>query len=255
MAISLRCWCATAASTLAVTVLASPVSGSILVDFSTRNDTITPLENGRALSSIAGDYEQGLFSLTSSGGLGAAIFDSTDPGPNSSGGDPDLLVNLGNLVIIQNDAEAGITNGVYTTPDDDQDGGTLNFAFTSPSYLESVVLADINGNAATTVSLLDINGLERVYSVPSKWTNDISVAGPLGYGVLDLITLANQPGEGTGGDATASEDAGFDPTQVVNMNVDFMGSAGLTNLTFVPTPGAAALGAIGVAAIATRRRR
>lgn len=239
----------------AVLAISASASATVVIDFATRNDNVTPLENGRRLSSIAGDYERGLFSLSSTGGLGAAIFDSSDPGPNSSGADGDLLVNLGNLVIIQEASKPGITNNVFNVPDDENAGGEVRFDFTNPSHLHSIALVDIDNAAMTTVTLQDLLGRTRIYSVPNNWTKDIDEAGPLGYGILSLLTITDQPGESTGGPATAVEDAGFDQQRVVSMTVDFSGSGALTNLVFVPTPGALALAASGFALGTLRRRR
>ena len=44
--------------------------------------------------------------------------------------DPDLLVDRGNVLILQNDLNAGQSSGgTFFSPDDDADGGTLRFEF------------------------------------------------------------------------------------------------------------------------------
>ena len=244
-----------ASSAAVVAFVASTVLGAPTIGFETYDDT-SALENGRRLSTATGLYERGLFTISSTGDR-ATIFDSSDPGPNDSGGDGDLLVNLGNVVMIQNAGLSSITGGIYDTPDDAAGGGTVSFDFTPANgvYLDTIDLVDIDGSAATDVILTDINGLTRTYDVPSNWTNDIESQGPDGFVTLDLRTLLDQPGESSGGDATASQDAGFDETQVVGLDVVFSGSGALDNLVFVPTPGAAGLAMAGLAVGGIRRRR
>jgi hypothetical protein len=248
---------------LAATGVIAPVAAAapIVIDFESYHDA-SALENGRQLSTVAGLFEQGLFTISSSadnqnGGGRAAIFDSDPNGPNASGGDPDLLVDLGNIVIVQNDGgsflDQAVTPGVYDTADDDAQAGQIVFGFTGALALDSIDLVDINGNAALTVTLEDTLGLTRIYAVPSKWTKDISVDGPDGFDTLLLSTLADQDGEGSSGPATASQDAGFNQNQVVSLTIDFTGSAGIDNLVIVPAPGVAVIGLAGLAAV--RRRR
>lgn len=250
------------AAGLCAAIVPATFAGPI-IDFETYNDGITPLENGRQLSTVAGLWEQGLFTLVSdadltNGGGRAAIFDTSDPGPNVGGPDPDLLVNLGNCLITQTNNPSGHltqgVSGIYDTPNDEADGSTLIFNFTAPSFLESADFIDINGGGNFDLILEDINGFERTFDVPNHWTNDIDVHGPAGWQTLYLNTLASQPGEG-GGIATASEDPGFNQVAVVKMTLTFSGSAGIDNLAFVPAPGAgAALGALALAAMRRRRR-
>ena len=245
---------AVVASVALVVASGAVALGAPTIDFELYDD-LSALENGRNLDSVAGLYEGGLFTLDSSNDR-AAIFDSSDPGPNDGGSDEDLLVNKGNILIIQNDAFLGITGGIYDTPNDEEDGGWVQFDFTQPggAYLDTITLVDINGGAQTDVVLTDINGFTRAYDVPAMWTFDVNVDGPDGFGVLDLRSLAAQPGEGTGGDATVSQDLGFDEERVVSLYIDFQGSGGLDDLVFVPAPSAAALlGALGLTGM--RRRR
>ena len=101
------------------------------------------------------------------------------------------------------------------------------------------------------LTLVDSAGLARTYSVGNSWTNEVNEM-PAGFDTLDLTILSDQIGEG-GGLASAVEDSGFDPTSVERLRIDIDGSGGIDNLTFVPTPGAAAL--MGLAGLATMRRR
>ncbi|MEL6329978.1 MAG: hypothetical protein AAFR38_09965 [Planctomycetota bacterium] len=245
--------------TLAAIAMAASVGTAsaqvTVIDFSTEDDGLTPLVNGQVI-----DTEFGfIFNLSSSGAnAGLGIFDTDTTGPNASGADPDLLVDLGNALILQNNngGFGSQTAGVFDTANDDADGGTITFDFTLEVELVSLDLIDMNGNNGGTVTLTDANGLTRIYTVPNEWTFDPSVQ-PFGWDTLDLTTLADQAGE-TGNLATALEDAGFDAARVVRLDVFFVGSGALDNLTIrgedIPAPGGAvALGLGGL--IATRRRR
>ena len=219
-------------------------------DFET-DDSGAVLVNGQDIMS---PDEFGSFaSVSSSGGnAGAAIFDSDPMGPNAGGPDPDLLVGLGNILILQNGGSATqSTPGIFDTPNDASNGGAITFDITSPTELLSIDLIDVDGGNTMELTLTDSAGLVRTYSVGNSWTNDVTDM-PAGFDTLDLSTLSDQLGEG-GGIATATEDQGFDPSSVVRLRVGINGSGGIDNLTFVPTPGAAAL--MGLAGIATMRRR
>jgi hypothetical protein len=197
----------------------------LTVDFETEDDFATPLVNGQDLSTPP---EFGtLFALSSSGpNVGPAIFDSTPGGPNDPSQDRDLLVGLGNLLILQTgDAPMQTVPGVFDRPNDDEDGGTLFFAFTRPLEVLSLELVDIDQGSAQTaiVTLTDELGRSRVYSVPMGWTEDILINGPPGFRTLDTTTLLPQPGFMSA--ATAVEDPGFDPQTVTLLAVAF-GSSG-----------------------------
>lgn len=205
--------------------------------------------NGEAVSSSMG------VAISDGGvgpGLGPAVFDSDPLGPNMGGGDGDLLVGLGNILIAQNNSFPDQTvAGIFDTPNDEEDGGEIVFDFASPIQPLSIDLIDINGNGPAWVTLVDGATRTRTYDVPMNWTHDVLVA-PLGWDTLDLTTLAGQLGEG-GATATASEMPGFDPADVVQIRVEFDGSGGLTNLKWVPAPGTAVLA--GLAGLAGLRRR
>jgi uncharacterized protein (TIGR03382 family) len=111
-----------------------------------------------------------------------------------------------------------------------------------------------DNGAATTVTLVDVNGLMRQFDVPGNWINDIEATGPLGFGTLDFAGLGPQTAD-TGDQATVSQnDAGFDLNSVVSLEVDFSGSGALDNLNFIPAPGTVALALAGLG-LAGRRRR
>lgn len=226
------------------------VSGQTLIDFSLDGGG-SPLVNGQRLTGLEFSPE---FTMSFGGSnQGGAIFDTSNPGPNVGGPDPDLLVSLGNALILQSNDSPSITGGIFDTPNDSaRNDGLMRFDFASPVELLDVTLIDVNGGNAILVTLFDGQGRTRQYDVPQKWTNDISVAGGNGYGVLDLTTLLDQVAE-TAVVATASESAGFDSTDVVALTFDYEGSGAIDNLRFVPAPGSVALLLVG--ALAARRRR
>jgi Tol biopolymer transport system component len=186
----------------------------------------TQLENGITISSAGGTH------------LGPAIFDSSPLGPNAGGDDPDLLVGLGNILILQSaDQPSQTVPGIFDTPDDDAGGGTVIFEFPAAVELSSIDLIDVD-NAAIQVMLIDVTGRARAYTVPAGWTRDLAASGPKGFDTLDLTTLADQTGEG-GATATVSEDPSFDPTGVLMLEIEFSGSAAMANLRFRSGSGAA----------------
>lgn len=213
------------------------------VDFS-MDDNGNAIGNGQIIDSeFFSD-----FTLSSSGSnAGMVAFDSTT-GVNSA--DPDLWVDSGMVLTLQEDNDSSNDGSFFDNPNDDGDGGIIVFDFTAAVELVSIDLIDINGNGPATLTLTDGNGNTRVYNVPMEWTGDPSEGDP-GIGTLDLTSIADQPGwEST---ATASQDVGFSAIDVVKLEVDFMGSQALDNLVYnVPAPGALAL--LGLAAIRRRRR-
>jgi len=191
----------------------------------------------------------GPFVQVSSSGAnqGLAIFDTNQAGTVDS----DLEVDRGNALIFQNNNSPNISGGVFTTPNDDPDGGVFTFNFLTPFTVESIDLIDIDNGAAVTVTLTS-GGNQRVYQVPQDWTgqNDSTQ----GWDTLDLTTSFSQPGLGTGGSATFSEDAGFDPTGVTLMTVTLTGSGAINNIRLVPEPGSFTLFATACLGLLYRRR-
>ena len=264
--------------------------------------TTVPEGNGDQLISVSN-----LFTITSTGNehVGAAIFDSTPRlsggtgGPNAfpiagSVADPDLLVNLGNVLILQEDSgipgpdtrrEGGIPTGnlIFNQPDDDENEGSIFFNFSEAVEAVSIDLVDFSSGASGLVTLTDVDGNERVFTVPEEFTFDIAdeldfaEGDPLGDGdpsndpvegfaTLLFDELAPQDGEGrldSGGApiVTSVNDTGaFDIGQVVTIEVAFGGpnpSGAIDNLVFataVPEPNAVLLLGIGSVCLAVRRR-
>ena len=211
--------------------------GCFTLDAQTDDDG-QPLVHGQHLGNGDTEFDGGPgfpVTLTSSSGT-AAVLDS-NVGPASQ--DPDLLVGRGNILILQNDAnlnECPPASGVYCTHNDDEDGGTFSFAFPGSITADSLVLIDIDASDPTsTVTLTDGSGAQRTYSVPANWTGDLVTDGPPGWGTLDLTTLASQPGFGS--NATASEDAGFDAEDVLQIDVTLGGSGAIDNLSWCESAG------------------
>jgi hypothetical protein len=175
-------------------------------------------------------------SLTSAGpNSGAAIFDSTPGGPNDPGPDLDLLVGLGNILILQNNLAATQTvPGIFDVPNDDTNGGMLFFAFPGSTHVHQIDLIDVDEEEAVgvTVTLLDSGGKTRVFTCPPSWTEDRLNDGLPAFRTLDLDTLAPQPGFAAV--ATAVEDPGFDPDEVISMTIDLGGAQAMDNICFCP---------------------
>ncbi|MEM7755632.1 MAG: hypothetical protein AAF297_08350 [Planctomycetota bacterium] len=240
-------------ATVLVAGVAMSASASVItIDFS--NDALgNALANGQAVS---GNDVSSLFSLSSSGNnAGLAIFDSTASGPNASAEDQDLLVNLGNVLILQDNAESAKSGGIFSSPDDDGNGGTMSFSFAAPTELASITLIDMDGGNGGTVTLVDSDGDVRAFDIPNGWTNDVAADGPSGFGTIDFANLGAQSADSPGTDVTiAQNDAGFDLADVVSMDIFLIGSGGVDNLTIVPAPGALFVAGTGLAMIARRRR-
>lgn len=195
------------------------------------------------------------------GHLGATIFDSDPP---VSAPDPDLEVNLGNILILQadeNPATAPLGTGLkYVTPNDEatnNDRGEIVFDFLAhPVKPLSIDIIDIDGGASAIVTLVDVDGDTRKFSVPKNWTSDINAGGTIGFNTLKLDTLAPQAAaaDATGGPATHTGDVGaFDLHKVEQIRVEIFGSGAIDNLAYVPEPASLALMGLGGLALIRRR--
>lgn len=260
-------------------------ASAFVFDFET-DDGGNPLTNGQAICTgpggcvVGGDtvFEFGNLAnvrTTNTGPgmhMGAATFNSTI-GTNAL--DPDLWVDKGNILVLQNNSHPSTTldgtfGQVFTTPNDEkdwEDAGSIIFDFNTSVFLNSIVLIDINGGVELDIILMDSLGRDRTYSLGERWTQDVSDCGGLGpgclgYHTLDLTTLlpqAPEPGA-TGLDATAAEVAGFDPNDVVSLEIAFMSfsgtspiSGGIDDLTGIPEPGSGLMLSLGLAFLARRR--
>jgi hypothetical protein len=207
--------------------------------FDTQDDS-TPVFAGTTLANgqdISTPPEFGTETTITDAGpnSGAAIFDSTPGGPNDPGPDNDLLVGLGNILILQNNlASTQTTAGFFDVPNDDTNGGDIFFDFPGPVHCHQMDLIDVDEEEANgvTVTLLDAGGKTRVFSVPPAWTEDLLNDGPPAFRTLDLDTLASQPGFAA--TATATEDPGFDETKVIKATVSMGGAQDMDNFCFCP---------------------
>lgn len=249
------------AGVLGIASSANAVFMQRTVDFST-DDNGNPIVNGQQIANDNAEFFTDFqLSSTSTDGLLSAAFDSSVGGPNDPSQDTDLIVGLGNVLIFQNDDAPAITAGVFDSPNDSTDSGTWTFDFASglrPSpvvELLDITLIDIDGSASMSIVLTDLSNNTRTYTVPSNWTNDVDNS-PDGYDTLDLTSLVAQLGEG-GASTSVVEDAGFDATGVVRLDVSLRGSGAIDNVRFqgdlFPTPGAMSL--CGVAGLMFARRR
>ena len=278
---------------LAVSAVAwtSTASAVTVLDFDTEDDFVTPLINGQSIDPAfdGADLEFGnLVNISSrqlvpngSGEthLGVAIFDSDPNGPNDNGPDGDLLVDTGNILILQNDSNSATSNVAgfgltYDIPNDESsevDAGAIVFDFVKPVELISIDVVDANGNFGATLTLTDTNKRRRVYTVNETYSFDIE-ATPTGqgYDTVFLNTLLAQTGEG-GGTATVAEVSGFDPLSVIRFDVAITGYGGdgsspsgaIDTLVFdshlAPLPtsvwmGMSMMGAMGMGGFVRRRR-
>ena len=284
---------------VAVCALICPAVASAVtvLDFDTEDDFVTPLINGQSIDPAfdGADLEFGNLVNISSRQLlpnesnqthmGVAIFDSTPGGPNDDGGilsearDEDLLVDTGNILILQNDADAASSSVAgfgltYDVPNDEAtpvDAGAIVFDFVKPVELISIDVVDANGNFGATLTLTDTNNEKRVYTVNETYSFDIeSTPSGQGYDTVFLNTLLTQSGEG-GGTATVTQSGGFNPLAVVQLDVALTGfggdgsspSGGIDTVVFnshvVPLPasvwmGMSMMGAMGMGGFVRRKR-
>lgn len=201
------------------------------LDFETEDDFTTALINAQSVASPT--YWGRMVRVTGRGAnLGPAIFDSTPGGPNDPSLNSDMLVGRGNLLLLQDSGRPRQSvPGFFDQVTDDPDGGDLVFDFVVPVHARSIQLVDINPppNRGASVTLFDINGLSRVYSVEPGWTGTYGVAGPW---ELDLTTLEPQRGNGTPRWARAVQDPGFLGTSVTQIVVHMTGFGAVDELRF-----------------------
>jgi hypothetical protein len=202
-----------------------------VLDFETEDDGTTALLNAQAV--VSPPSFGNLVSITGAGhNLGPAIFDSTPGGPNDPSINSDMLVGHGNMLLLQDSRRPHQTvAGIFDEVTDDPDGGDMVFDFPVAVEPRSVLLADINPppNRGASVTLTDVNGKSRVYAVQPGWTGTYGDAGPW---MLDLTTLAPQPGNGTPRFATATQDAGYLANRVARIVVHMTGYGAMDELWF-----------------------
>jgi len=200
-----------------------------VLDFETEDDFTTPLGNGQHIDTEFGN----LVRISGAGAnAGPTIFDTTPGGPNDPALNDDMLIGHGNVLLLENDwySWSQTVPGFFDFVTDDPHGGNMIFDFASPVSPRSMLLADINPppNQGASVTLIDMNGKTRVYSIQPGWTGGYGNAGPH---QLDLTTTAPQPGNGTSRLATATEELGFQQDAVVQMVVHMTGFGAIDDLS------------------------
>jgi hypothetical protein len=255
----------TCAVVLCAWAVPHPAGAALIVDFE-HDDNGLSLGNGQMID--AGEFFTHFTISSPDDGdpgedqshLGPTIFDSTPGGPNAGGRDKDLLVGLGNVLILQNTAYSSNDGEFFDVPNDEADYnpldfGTTVFDFVNPVELLSIDLIDIDGGGCVDLTLTDGNGTTRTYHVPQRWTYDIADApDQVGFAQLRLDTPVDQSGERSNVWATASEMDGFDPLDVRSLEIRLFGSAAIDNLSFSVIPGPPTL-LVMLAGLAIGRRR
>ncbi len=207
----------------------------VAIGFETEDDLTTPLVNGQDLS-LADEFGRMLgIEGFAGGGASAAIFDSDPNGPNAGSADPDLLVDRGNLLILQDDPRQTIP-GVYDAPGDDARGGILRVVFPgSGAAVRSIDLVDVawDDGQDVFVATRDVQGHCRNFVVRRGWTEDITVDGPPGHRTLDLTSFEMQDGYRTNAFPWSSH-PDFDENAVRHLYVQFIGSGALDDIVFAP---------------------
>ena len=266
-----------------IALLMAPASAALIVtyDFST-DDFGTPLVNGQHISTLAaapqaGDpvLEFGKYSVVtttqgSGGHIGASVFDTDPNGPNAGGEDPDLLVDTGNILILQDNQRPATTTGangiVFDVADDEAalDSGSIIFDFAAAGVSAtplSIDIVDANGGFGGAVIMTDDQGDTRTYTIPSNFSNDL-LASLNGFETLDLTeTVFTQTGEGGGVVGLPVDVGSFDANLVSKLEVRFTGrittSGGIDNFRFmIPEPTTALLTVLGaIAALPVLRCR
>ncbi|MSR63149.1 MAG: hypothetical protein EXS08_11965 [Planctomycetes bacterium] len=189
-----------------------------------------PLENGRQFPR---PHPGRTFVVSSAGAnLGTTAFDSTPNGPNQGS---DLLVDRGNVLILQDSlAPTQSRFGIFDHPTDDPEGGLFGFDFPRLIRPLSIELADLDPfpHEGATVTLVDDANRTRLYDVPAGWTG---LFGSTSIRKLALDTLAPKPGAGPY-PAEAFETPGFDSRRVVRIEVELFDGGALDDLAYDPYP-------------------
>lgn len=206
---------------------------SVRIDFELDDDLATPLENG---AQIDLGLSFGILLKVSVFGpnqFGAATFDSSPTGPNAAGPSRELLVDQGNLVILQGNPDQS-SQGTFDVPEASVGGGTLRFDLLSPGTMEAIDLVALSDpSEGALVRVIDTSGRVRTFDVPGGFTSDALTDPTQAVETLSLTSLAAQTGFAA--TATASEDLGFEPELAIALEVVLDGAAGVDCLVFGPS--------------------
>jgi hypothetical protein len=206
------------------------------IAFELEDDGLTPIVNGQVL-----DPEFGIeidITTTAGDNGGATAFDSNPAGPNLGGPDPDLLVGLGNIMILQRDESGMLVGGVWTIPNDDQDGGTVEITFPAPNgevnphQIDVIDMDEETDDPPITITLEDASANTRTYTVHNGFTEDLLANGPPAVRTVDL-TDPTGPQVGFSANTDVSG-AGLVQDEVTKITLTWIDSGGVDNLCFCP---------------------
>ncbi len=199
---------------LASIVCTASAFGQTTIDF----DTVAgggPLDNGQAINDTVILPDVVFSFVASDDHLEAAIFDSTPDGPNQDSLDWDLLVDTGNVLILQNEDYPEQSIGeIYDTPNDSALGGTLTVRFMHEGGVRAlnIRVIDIDEDEKMTFIMTDTDGNTL------QTETDLGLTGNGGQALFDF------PGVELGDD--------FDPNHVVAIDIVLDGSGAVDDLTF-----------------------
>ncbi len=199
-----------------------------VLSFEVEDDFATPLVNGQGLSTPPEFGNLVAISTLPGNHLGAAVFDSSPTGANVGGPDSDLLVDSGNLLILQDASHPGQTvAGVFDTPDDAINGGTIRLDFLVPGGVSalSLVVVDFE-ELPVDFTLTDSSGRERTVEVPTGYTSDSQ---------LDTLSLVSAS-TANGVTSIVETDSSFDPRAVVRLDANFRSSGAIDDILLCLNP-------------------
>lgn len=184
------------------------------------------------------------FTVTTDAVNGLLAFDTDPAGPNLGGEDEDLLVNVGNIIVAQDD------DRLPPPPNDTNDGATITFDFNLAVELKSIIVVD-QDTGVINFTQTDSAGNQRVTIVIGNYS------GADDFDTVDLSAPGGAFGKG-GGTANTLDDVMFDERDVVKLEISMTSgtSTGFDRMVYdkVPSPGSAALLGLGSIALIRRNR-
>lgn len=207
--------------------------GMTVIDWERSGDGTVAIENGRSLEE-AGLLEPFLrVTAAAPGALGVAAFDSDPAGPNALGGATNLLVDRGNVLVLQDDLTQTVP-GVYDAPGPAPNGGAVYLELLVPALPVSLELVGLGAATAARVTIRDAVGEGRTFHVPPGFTADGGGSSVSSVRALRLDTLADQAGHAAV--ATATQDAQFDPSRAELIEVWMDGPGAIDRLVLDGVP-------------------
>jgi hypothetical protein len=210
---------------------------TIVFDFET-DDNNVPLLNGQEVLTPP-DFGR-VVEVSSSGmNLGVVVFDSNPVGPNGFSPDFDLLVDTGNLLVLQDPAFSSQSSpGFFDVPGTSDDGGAMKFDFvriTATVRAVSIDVIDRDDTGPLFVTLADSVGRTRVFFIPIGFSGDV-FQGDVGIATIELADGVPTESPNTPGLFTqVFTEPGFDVDETVSLEVQFRGSGAIDNLVLERT--------------------